>query len=70
MKAAYAGHLAVVKYLIEKAKANYLHEDSDGWTALHNACSCGSLPLVRFLLNQPNVNVNVKSNQGHTPLSK
>ncbi|CEP17466.1 hypothetical protein [Parasitella parasitica] len=68
LKAAYAGHLAVVMYLVNKANANYLHQDQDGWTALHNACSFGSLAITEFLLNQPLINANVASKKGHTPL--
>lgn len=68
LKAAYAGHLLVVQYLVQ-SNANHLHQDRDGWTALHNACSFGNLDLVKYLLSLHNVNVNVISNQGHTPLS-
>jgi hypothetical protein len=55
---------------LKRALANPLHQDCDGWTALHNACSRGKRNIVELLVNQPNVNVNVTSNQGHTPLSK
>lgn len=57
-------------YLVNKANANYLHQDRDGWTALHNACSFGSLSITEFLLKQPLINVNITSKKGHTPLSK
>jgi len=57
-------------YLVNKANANYLHQDRDGWTALHNACSFGSVPMIEFLLDQPLINVNVASKKGHTPLSE
>ncbi|GAA5801934.1 hypothetical protein HPULCUR_007392 [Helicostylum pulchrum] len=67
LKAAYAGHLSVIQYLVQ-SNANPIHQDRDGWTALHNACSCGNLDSVVFLLNQAHVNVNVTSIQGHTPL--
>lgn len=59
----------MIQYLIEN-KANPVHQDRDGWTALHNACSCGNLESVVFLLEQACVDVNVMSMQGHTPLSK
>lgn len=68
MKAAYAGHLPVMKYLVQ-SKANPVHKDRDGWTALHNACSSGNLDMVKFLLDL-DVNVNAMSEQGHTPLSE
>jgi len=57
-------------YLVNKANANYLHQDRDGWTALHNACSSGSVAMTEFLLDQPLINVNVASKKGHTPLSE
>ncbi|KAI7890647.1 ankyrin repeat-containing domain protein [Mucor mucedo] len=66
LKAAYAGHLPVMKCLVQ-SKANPVHKDRDGWTALHNACSSGNLDMVQFLLDL-NVNVNATSEQGHTPL--
>jgi ankyrin repeat protein len=68
LKAAYAGHVSVVQYLIEW-NANPVHQDRDGWTALHNACSVGNLNMVQYLVALPHVNVNVTSLQGHTPLS-
>ncbi|KAI8069134.1 ankyrin repeat-containing domain protein [Gilbertella persicaria] len=67
LKAAYAGHFSVVKYLIEHG-ADYLHQDRDGWTALHNACSCGNFEMIKFLCSQPHIDVNITSKQGHTPL--
>ncbi|KAI8327182.1 ankyrin repeat-containing domain protein [Blakeslea trispora] len=67
LKAAYANHLKVVSYLVEQG-ANYNHQDRDGWTALHNACSCGNLEMVKFLCQQPHMDVNITSQQGHTPL--
>ncbi|KAI8079401.1 ankyrin repeat-containing domain protein, partial [Thamnidium elegans] len=48
LKAAYAGHLSVIQYLVQ-SNANPIHQDRDGWTALHNACSCGNLNSVVFL---------------------
>lgn len=35
------GHFHIVEYLIETAKANATHADTDGWTALHNAAAGG-----------------------------
>lgn len=69
LKAAYAGHLPVVQYLVNEAMADVTHQDKDGWTVLHNACSCGHLAMVRFLLRH-DVDVNAVSRLGHTPLSK
>lgn len=62
----------MVQYLINEAKADATHQDKDGWTVLHNACSCGHLAMVRFLIRQggPDLDVNAVSRLGHTPLSK
>jgi ankyrin repeat protein len=46
MLASYGGHLEVVRWLLEEgAVAN--HQDGDGYTALHLACSKGHTPVVR-----------------------
>jgi ankyrin repeat protein len=45
-------------------------KDSDGWTALHNAASQGHLRIVKYLLLHTPAEVDIKSNKGHTPLSK
>ncbi|KAI9319036.1 hypothetical protein BX666DRAFT_1922474, partial [Dichotomocladium elegans] len=66
LKASYGGHYHVVQYLLSK-NADIHHKDKDGWTALHNACSRGSLPIVRKLL-QFGSQVNVQNKTGHTPL--
>lgn len=58
----------MVQYLLLK-KANLHHKDKDGWTALHNACSRGNLPIVRMLVER-GARVDVQNKTGHTPLSK
>ncbi|KAI8997445.1 hypothetical protein BDB01DRAFT_901830 [Pilobolus umbonatus] len=68
LKAAYAGHVSVVRYLIEVTNCNYNYQDKDGWSALHNACSAGDVELVMVLLNKEGVDVNMTSIMGHTPL--
>ncbi|KAI8088454.1 hypothetical protein BDF21DRAFT_218957 [Thamnidium elegans] len=52
---------------IYKKNANIHSKDKDGWTALHNACARGYLPIARLLIEQ-GVRVDVKSKMGHTPL--
>ncbi len=42
--------------------------DSDGWTALHGACSLGKHLAVRLLLGHPAVQANVADDQGKTGL--
>lgn len=58
----------MVQYLLSK-KANIHQKDKDGWSALHNACSRGNLPIVRLLVER-NARVNAQNKTGHTPLSK
>jgi ankyrin repeat protein len=59
----------VVRYLVLEAGANVFHQDKDGWSALHNACSQGGLAMVQLLLDHDS-NVNLQSAMNHTPLSK
>ena len=35
----------------------------------HASCESGQLDVVKFLLNQPGVNVNVKDKKNNTPLT-
>ena len=61
--------MSIVEYLVNIAQANTSHQDKDGWSVLHNACSSGHLFMVRFLVNR-HVPVNARSRIGNTPLSK
>ncbi|RKP25518.1 ankyrin repeat-containing domain protein, partial [Syncephalis pseudoplumigaleata] len=67
LKAAYNGHLPVVQCLVQR-RANVHHRDRDGWTALHNACGRGHLRIVQHLVEHGSANIDVQSQQGHTPL--
>jgi ankyrin repeat protein len=69
LKAAYNGHLPVVQCLVQR-RANVHHRDRDGWTALHNACGRGHLRIVQHLVEHGSANIDVQSQQGHTPLSE
>ena len=44
-----AGHLDIVKFLVEFG-CDVNAQDSDGWTPLHCAASCNNLAMVRFLV--------------------
>ena len=39
-----------------------------GYTPLHLAAERGHIECVKTLLSHPNINVNIKDNQGNTPL--
>ncbi|KAI8611463.1 hypothetical protein BC830DRAFT_1245144 [Chytriomyces sp. MP71] len=67
LKAAYSGHLGVVRFLLERG-ANVAHADKDGWTALHNACARGFEDIVRVLLASQNVAINALSITRFSPL--
>jgi ankyrin repeat protein len=58
-----------VAYLLQK-QANVIQRDNDGWTALHNASAQGYLTIVKYFIEHTEADANVKSNKGHTPLSK
>jgi ankyrin repeat protein len=69
LKAAYNGHTDIVEMLIEKHDADVSHQDKDGWSALHNACS-SSQPSIASTLLDHYADINIISKMGHTPLSK
>lgn len=52
-----------------KGNANPVHQDKEGYTALHNACARGYLDMAQFLVSQ-GVPVDARSRLGHTSLSK
>jgi ankyrin repeat protein len=58
-----------VAFLLQRS-AHVEQQDSDGWTALHNACAQGYIKIVKYLLEHTDADVNVRSHKGHTPLSK
>lgn len=43
-------------------------QDSNGYTALHHACSTNHVEIVESLLNCWNIDVNAATHSGHTPL--
>ncbi len=44
-------------------------KDTDGWTALHNACSRGYLDLVRLLIDRGGAQIDIQGGRGAwTPL--
>jgi ankyrin repeat protein len=66
MRAAVAGHVAVVRWLVDQGAA--LDEpSSDGWTALCYASSTGRTPVVRLLLER-GADPIIANGRGCTPL--
>jgi len=45
---------------------NWVSEDDTQWTPLHIASIRGHLEVVKLLLAHPNINVNLKDNDGQT----
>lgn len=69
LKGAYNGHDDIVAILIEKYYADVSHQDKDGWSALHNACSRNHAGIASLLLDH-HADIDILSKMGHTPLSK
>lgn len=67
MRAAWGGHLAVVKFLI--SKGGDIHaKDNRGWTALMKAAVSDRLAVVKFLVAH-GAEVNAQNNSGETALT-
>ncbi|CAO1635991.1 unnamed protein product [Jaminaea pallidilutea] len=67
-KAALAGRLPVISYLLAKGAAADT-ADADGWTPLHNACARGYLDIVRYLVENGQASLDVRGGRGGwTPL--
>jgi ankyrin repeat protein len=68
--AAAAGHRAVTGELLAAGASPNLRNPSDGnGTALHAACSWGRSKVVNELLKSPTVKINLKDDDGKTPLA-
>ena len=61
------GHLAVVTYLVNAARASVSSTDGSGGTALHAAVGAGNLAIVQLLVNN-GAAVNAKDSYSETPL--
>ncbi|KAH6573655.1 hypothetical protein BASA62_002830 [Batrachochytrium salamandrivorans] len=66
-KATYNGHVVGVRMLID-AGANISHQDSQGWTSLHNAASQGHAEVTRILTASCPQCINLQSKSGFTSL--
>lgn len=67
MLAAELGRLSAVQTLIaHRAKTDIT--DSEGFSVLHHAVKSGNLVVVRWFIENTNVDINAKDNQDNTPL--
>lgn len=66
--AAQNGHLAVVRWLVEQAKANVGGKNQEGKTALLLAAQNGHLAVVKWLLDQTKAKITEKDREGRTAL--
>jgi ankyrin repeat protein len=66
--AAFSGHEAVVRLLLEDYKADVEAKTNDGTTVLHWAASGGNEAVIRLLLEDHKANVEARTNNGATVL--
>jgi len=64
-KAAFWGHVGVVRYLVNVLRLNINLQDSSGDTALHDAARFGHEEIVSFLLEH-GANASLSNNEGKT----
>lgn len=63
--AASNGHLRVLKLLASKSPIHVLNaKDHNGWTATHRAVTSGNDELVLWLIQQPNINLDLRDKHG------
>jgi ankyrin repeat protein len=55
-----AEFLPIVKMLLNHSKIKVNQQNRMGMTALHRACSCGEMVLVKELLSHPNIDTTIK----------
>lgn len=60
--------LTIFKQLSGKYSVNII--DKLGWTPLHNAVESNNISIVKFLLNEKDINVNCKEAKGWAPLHR
>ena len=66
--ASLAGHLRIVKYLVEEHKCDINAKTIDGSTPIHNSAEKGHTSSLEFLTSQPKCNVEIRDKRGYTPL--
>ena len=67
--AAYGGKLETVEYLIQKRGYHPMIRDSKNRTPLHSACKKGNLNVVKYLVENCEIDISCRNNTSHvTPL--
>ena len=67
--AAFEGHEAVVRLLVERGEVDADSKDNDGRTPLSRAASAGHEAVVRLLVEREDVDAESRDNHGWTPLA-
>jgi ankyrin repeat protein len=68
--AASNGHLRVLKLLASKSPLHVFNaKDHNGWTATHRAVTSGNEDLVLWLIQQPNINLDLKDKHGRRAIA-
>ena len=70
MVAIIAGHLNVIKYLVEEAGSNVNIANNAKASPLFVACLFGRLEIVHYLANRPEMDMFQWTAQGRTPLNR
>mmetsp|Transcript_15856 Transcript_15856/g.32242 ORF Transcript_15856/g.32242 Transcript_15856/m.32242 type:complete len:182 (-) Transcript_15856:172-717(-) len=60
------GHVEVVQYMVEQAKADVESTDWYGYTALARGASLGNLEVVRYLVEHAKANLETTNKNGET----
>lgn len=66
--AASDGDLALLQKSLQHLSLPATVADSNGLTLLHSAASYNQIEVIRWVLSQPNIDVNAKDSDGDTPL--
>ena len=67
--AAVSGNILLVKFLIGECRVdkNKKHPYSRNESSLHLACEYGHIPIVKYLVEEQNADINIEDNYGYTP---
>ncbi|GAB5365690.1 hypothetical protein AAMO2058_001079500 [Amorphochlora amoebiformis] len=69
-KACFYGHMEIIRYLVEEAKADIEARNHAGETMLLSSTYWRKYDVIEYLLTQCKVNIEAKNKRGETPLIK